>query len=343
MKRLLNTLYVGTQGSYLARDGDTVAVRVEGETKLRVPVHTLGGIVCFGQVSCSPFLMGLCAESGVALSFLTEYGRFLARVTGGTSGNVLLRKAQYVHSDDPSLAAEVARGIVAAKIANSRSVLLRGAREAASEEAKTHLAEAAEGLKGVLLRLQRAESLDTLRGHEGEAARTYFGAFGSLIALEDEAFRFTTRSRRPPKDPVNTLLSFLYTLLTHDARGACEAVGLDPAVGFLHRDRPGRPGLALDLVEEFRACVVDRLALTLINRRQLKPKGFKTTESGAVHMNDDTRKAVLVAYQERKQDEVSHPYLGEKMPIGLLVHAQALLMARYIRGDLDAYPAYVWR
>jgi CRISPR-associated protein Cas1 len=343
MKQHLNTLFVTTQGAYLAKEGEAVLVRVEKETKLRVPLHTLGGIVCFGQVSCSPYLMGACSENDVAISFFTEHGRFLARVHGFTSGNVLLRREQYRRADDRDGSTEIARAMVLAKIANSRTVLLRGARDHAESSDPGALRLAAIQLDRCLADAQRAADLETLRGVEGEAARTYFGVFNHLITAQKEAFTFATRSRRPPLDNVNALLSFIYALLTHDARAACEAAGLDPAVGFLHRDRPGRPGLALDLIEEFRAYFADRLALSLINRRQVQPSGFRKSESGGIAMDDATRKTVLVAYQKRKQEEIQHPFLGEKTTVGLLVHLQARLLARHLRGDLDGYPPFVWR
>jgi CRISPR-associated protein Cas1 len=343
MKRMLNTLYVTTQGAYLARDGETVSVRVEHETKLRVPIHTLSGIVCFGQVSCSPFLMGLCAERSVGLSFLTEHGRFLARVNGPVRGNVLLRREQYRRADDPEASATIARAIICAKIANCRSVLLRSARERSDSDASKALSDAAERLARVLADLDAARTVDSLRGKEGDAARVYFGVFDHLIIAQKESFAFHERSRRPPLDPINALLSFLYTLVLHDIESALETVGLDPGVGFLHRDRPGRPGLALDILEEFRPYLSDRLALTLVNRQQVKDKGFNVTESGAVLMDDTTRKEVLTAFQKRKQEEIQHPYLGEKVPIGLLPYVQALLMSRYLRGDIDGYPPFIAR
>jgi len=343
VKRMLNTLYVTTQGSYLSREGETVLVRHEGETKLRVPVHTLGGVVCFGQISCSPFLLGLCAERDVSVSFLTERGRFLARVQGPVSGNVLLRREQYHRSDDETASGRIAQAIVIAKISNCRSVLLRAARERPPDEATEALAEAAEHLARLLRKLEAPAPLDTCRGWEGDAARAYFAVFDHLITSQKEDFFFHGRSRRPPLDNMNALLSFLYTLLVHDASSALETVGLDPAVGYLHRDRPGRPGMALDLMEEFRPFLADRLALSLVNRQQVKGSGFQMTESGAILMDDDTRKEVLVAYQKRKQEEIQHPFLGESVSVGLLVHVQAQLMARHLRGDLDGYPPFFWK
>ncbi|MBM4040652.1 MAG: type I-C CRISPR-associated endonuclease Cas1 [Planctomycetes bacterium] len=343
MKHLLNTLYVTTQGAYLAREGDAVLVRVEKETRLRVPIHTIESVVCFGRVSCSPSLMGLCGERNVAISFLSERGRFLARVEGRTSGNVLLRRQQYRLADEPQFSAAVATSFVAAKIANSRTVLQRAIRDHPENPNAPAIQGAVDKLALMLEDLKRGPNLETVRGIEGDAARTYFATFDHLITAQKDAFFFRERSRRPPLDNVNALLSFLYTILTHDAAGALETVGLDPQVGFLHRDRPGRPSLALDLVEEFRAFLADRLALSLINLRQVDGGGFKATESGAVHMADPTRKALLVAYQKRKQEEIQHPFLGEKTHIGVLVHLQARLLARYIRGDLDGYPPFIWK
>ena len=343
MKKLLNTLYVTTQGAYLAREGETVQVRVEKETKLNLPIHTLSGIVCFGQVSCSPFLLGLCAERGVGVSFLTEYGRFLARVQGPVCGNVLLRRQQYRWADDEARSVELARSVLIGKIANSRAVLRRAVRDHGEKPGAADLESAAGRLRFSLDQLAVTQTLDGLRGVEGESAATYFAVFDHLITSQKEEFQFHERSRRPPLDKVNCLLSFLYTLLMHDVRGALESVGLDPAVGFLHRDRPGRSSLALDLMEEFRPVLADRLALSLINLGVVKKSGFTQSESGGVTMDDDTRKALLVAYQKRKQEEILHPFLNEKMAIGLLPFAQALLLARHVRGDLDGYPPFLWK
>jgi len=343
MKRMLNTLYVTTQDAYLARDGETVAIRVEQETKLRVPLHTLDGIVCLGRVGCSPALMASCGERDVAITWLTQYGRFQGRFIGPTTGNVLLRRAQYRMTDAQPDAAAIARPMLLAKIANCRTVLQRAIRDHGDDESGPALADAARHLALMARAVPEDAPLDTLRGLEGDAAREYFRVFDHLIVAQKPEFAFTRRTRRPPLDPVNALLSFLYALLTHDCVSALETVGLDPQVGFLHRDRPGRPSLALDLMEEFRPVLADRVALSLINRKQVQPQGFRQTESGAVLMDDDTRKALLVAYQTRKQEELQHPFLQEKIPAGLLSHAQALLLARYLRGDLDGYPAFVWR
>lgn len=343
MKKLLNTLYVTTQGAYLSREGETVLVRVEKETRLQVPIHTLAGIVCFGQVSCSPFLLGLCAERGVGVSFLTEYGRFLARVQGPVSGNVLLRREQYRWADDEEKSSSMARFFITGKIANSRTVLQRATRDHGGKAGAEAMENAAGKLRFSLTQLQPVNSLDTLRGIEGDAAGAYFSVFDHLITSQKEDFQFHERSRRPPLDNVNCLLSFVYTLLMHDVRSALETVGLDPAVGFLHRDRPGRAGLALDIMEEFRPVLADRLVLSLINLGVVKKSGFHRSETGAVLMDDDTRKSLLVAYQKRKQEEINHPFLNEKVEIGLLPFAQALLLARHVRGDLDGYPPFLWR
>lgn len=339
MKPLLNTLFVTTQESYLAKDGECVAVYQGDTLKGKVPIHTLGGLVLFGQISCSPFLLGHCAENGVTVSWLTQYGRFLASMHGPVSGNVLLRREQYRRADDDASSAAIAASIVIGKIVNCRTVLMRTARE----HPHPNLDAAADRLAQSLRRLRDPMPLNMVRGIEGEAAQAYFGAFTHLIHSADAAFAFDGRNRRPPLDAVNCLLSFLYTLLAHDVRGALESSGLDPAVGFLHRDRPGRPSLALDIMEEFRPYLADRLACTLINRGQVKAKGFRKTESGAVVMDDATRKDVITAWQERKQETVEHPFLQEKMAAGLLYHCQARLLARYLRGDLDAYPAFVIR
>lgn len=343
MKKLLNTLFVTTQGAYLSKEGETVIVKVDGEVSLRLPIHTLGGIVCFGNVSCSPFLMGLCAVSGVAVSFLTENGGFLAKVQGPVSGNVLLRREQYRKADDLMASALIARSILTGKLANCRTVLQWLLRDHADKIDTDAISGASQRLVNAMRRLQTEASLDILRGIEGVSADAYFSVFNHLITSQKNEFSFYERNRRPPLDNVNCLLSFIYTLLMHDVRSALESVGLDPAVGFLHRDRPGRYSLALDIMEEFRPYIADRLALSLINLCQVQGKGFKKKESGAVLMDDDTRKTVLIAYQKRKQEVIEHPFLREKVEIGLLPYVQALLMARYIRGDIDAYPPFIWK
>ena len=342
MKKLLNTLYVTTDGAYLAKEGESVIVRVEHQTKLRIPIHALGSIVCFGQVSVSPYLMAFCGKQNVAISFLSQYGRFLARVEGPATGNVLLRREQYRRSDDINdAAADIARTMVMGKIANSRTVLQRALRDHAQTE--SGISDAVKRLGHYLRRLKNRCELDIIRGIEGEASKTYFSVFNDLITAQKDDFVFAGRNRRPPTDNVNCLLSFTYTLLAHDLRSAAETVGLDPQVGFLHRDRPGRPSLALDLMEEFRAPFADRLVLSLINRQQLQSKDFEKSASGGVIMKDDARKKLLIAYQERKQDELIHPFLGEKVKVGIIFLLQAKLLARHLRGDLDGYPPCLWK
>lgn len=332
-----------TQGAWLACDGQSVDVRVEKESRMRVPIQTLASIVCFGQVSCSSFLLGLCARNGVKVAFLTEQGRFLARVEGPVSGNVLLRRRQYRWADLPEHASSVTFSVVLAKLTNCRSVLLRGARDSPEGEGAEALDRAAKRIAHLAEELKPTLLVSELRGYEGEAARTYFSVFDHLIVGDKESFAFRNRSRRPPLDNVNALLSFVYTLLTHDMTAALETGGLDPAVGYLHVERPGRPSLALDLVEELRPVIADRLVLTLINRRQIAADGFERVETGGVVMNDATRKEVLVAYQKRKQEEMVHPFLQEKIPFGMVPFVQATLLARHLRGDLDSYPSFLWK
>jgi len=340
MRKYLNTLYVTTQGAYLSKEGEAVLVSVDRELKLRIPIHTLEGIVCFGNVMCSPYLLHHCADNGVLVSFMSEHGRFLARVQGPVSGNVLLRREQYRRADNPTAAAQIARSSVLAKVSNSRTVLQRYARD---HGPNPRLTAAVARLGHLLSEIRLAADLEGIRGLEGDAGRTYFGVFDDLITAQKSDFRFEARSRRPPLDRVNALLSFHYTLLVHDCVAALEGVGLDPQVGFLHVDRPGRPSLALDLMEEFRSFFADRLVLSHINLRQLDSSDFVTRESGAVELTDEARKKVLVAYQKRKQEELVHSFLGEKAPLGTCFHLQALLLSRYLRGDLDAYPPFVAR
>lgn len=342
-----NTLYILTQGAYLAKDGERVAVKVENEIRLAVPIHTLGGIVAFGQVSTSPFLMGMAAEAGVCMSFFTEQGRFLARVEGPVSGNILLRKRQYLASESPAESEKLAASFIVGKFANQRSVLERHIRERSPTsrkvaDASRELSLLSTNLSGAALGRARCD-LNAIRGIEGMGAAHYFSAFDDLILHQKESFHFRGRSRRPPMDNTNALLSFVYTLLTHDVRGALEGVGLDPQAGFLHRDRPGRPGLALDMMEELRPILADRLVLSLINRKQVGGGGFSTTENRGVEMDEQTRRTVLTAYQERKREEVVHPFLEKKVTWGLVPHIQARLLARYLRGDLDGYPAFIRR
>jgi len=343
MKQHLNTLFISTQGAYLAKERQNLAVKIEREVRFRIPVHQIGGVVCFGRISVSPAALAMCAEAGAAVSFMTEHGRFLARAHGYTPGNVLLRRQQYRIADDPAQSAAIASRMVAAKIANGRSSMLRAQRDRRELADDAELRRALSHLQQSLDDTTNCGDLDTLRGIEGEAANIYFRQFPKLIANPDDAFSFKLRSRRPPLDPVNAMLSFIYAMLAHDARAACEAVGLDPAVGYLHRDRPGRASLALDLMEELRPVLADRLVLTLINRQQVNARGFTTTESGAVRMSDATRKTVITAYQQRKQTTLIHPYLNESVTLGLVVHLQARLLARLLRGDLDSYPPFLWK
>jgi CRISPR-associated protein Cas1 len=339
MKKLLNTLYVTTQDTYLHKEGETVVVEKEKKVLLRLPIHTLSGIVTFGNVMTSPYLLSLCAERGVCVSFLSESGKFLARVTGPVSGNVLLRLNQMRSYEDKRLKGEIARSFVIGKLMNTRNVLMRRVRDHGETPM---LKEGIEKIGDVLRRVRDSEpDASRLRGLEGEAGSIYFGCFNELLVAQKDEFSIASRNRRPPMDPMNALLSYLYTLLAHDCRGALEGVGLDPQIGFLHEVRSGRPSLALDLMEEFRAVLADRIAVSLVNLRQVTKKDFKVTESGAVEMKEDARKTILMAWQKKKQDEVTHPFLNEKAPIGLLPHLQALLLARHLRGDLDAYPPYM--
>ena len=338
MKKLLNTLYITRQETYLHKDRETVVI-MQGSEKLgQFPVLTIGNILCFGQVSVSPALMGFCGERGIGLSFYSAYGKFLARVQGRQTGNVLLRRTQYRWADNQEQSISVARIMVSAKIANCRSVLLR---EIRNHGENSVLSLSIEKLSNSLQRARSISSIDRLMGIEGEAAAIYFGVFNTL--LRSAGFDFVTRTRRPPTDPVNVLLSFVYSLLTHECMSALLGVGLDPYVGFLHQDRSGRASLALDLLEEFRAPWADRFVLTLINRKQIQLKDFVNEASGAVRLADGARKILLTAHQERKQKEIMHPYLQEQVPIGLLAHTQALLLARHLRGDMEFYPPYLMR
>ena len=343
MKKLLNTLYVLSDGAYLNKEGETLTVKLEGAEQLRVPIHTLESVIILARVTCTPQLLALCAEHQVYVSFHTQQGRFLARVQGPVHGNVLLRRAQYRAADNDSQRARLAYAMVVGKLANCRQVVLRAAREAADQTAAAQLGRTAQKLGRFLSELDESMSLEALRAREGAAAQAYFAVFDYLIRAQKESFHFHGRTRRPPLDNVNALLSFLYSVLAHDVTAALEAVGLDPAVGFLHADRPGRKGLALDLMEELRPVLADRLALTLINRGQVKTRGFHVSAAGGVLMDDQTRRTVLQAYQERKREELTHPYLREKIQLGLIAYAQAMLLARHLRGDLDGYPPFAWR
>jgi CRISP-associated protein Cas1 len=343
MHELLNTLYVQTQGAVLHLDSDTVRVTVEGETKLQAPLLRLSAIVVLGQVTVTPFLIHRCATDGRGLVWMTRSGRFMARAQGPVSGNVLLRQAQHRALETPGIPVAIARQIVAAKIRNSRQVLLRSGRDAPDEADRLAFAAEAAKLASTLVRLPETEDLDEIRGAEGDAARSYFGVFGRMLRGDEAACAFGGRSRRPPKDPPNAILSFLYALLCSECASALEGVGLDPQVGYLHALRPGRPALALDLMEELRSVVADRLAITLLNRRQLKADDFQTMPDGGIHLTDDGRRRLVVAYQERKAEEVQHSALKQKLPLGLVPHVQARLLARHLRGDLASYPPFLSR
>ena len=342
MKQLLNTLYVSTEGAWLRLEGETLVVMIEKEKRLQVPLHHLGGIVCIGRVNLSSALMVRCMEDGRSIVWLNENGRFLARVEGATSGNILLRQAQFRAADNPETTLKLARAFIAGKLRNSRQVLLRSARDNKSKTETTALKKAADALSVNLRNLEYADTLDSVRGLEGDAARVYFEQVNHMIAPAMRAdFSFSQRNRRPPRDPVNALFSFIYALLLNDCRSALEAVGLDSQLGFLHAVRPGRHALALDLLEEYRAVFGDRLAFTLINRGQIGKKDFDFNPGGSVLLNDDGRKKLLVAYQERKKEQLTHPVLEQKVEIGLIPILQARFLARHLRGDIDAYVPYL--
>lgn len=341
MRKLLNTLYVTTPNSYLSKDGENVVIRVDNQERFRMPIHNIEGIVCFGFLGASPSLMAFCAERNVSLSFLSEQGFFLGRVTGKVSGNVLLRRKQYRMADQEDVSLALSQIIIAGKIVNCKTVLQRALRDHPKELNSVSVGSVINTLSNKQKQVFRAKNFDFLRGVEGEAAQEYFSVFDQLILSQKEHFYMNGRNRRPPLDNVNALLSFVYTLLMHEVRSALESVGLDPCVGFLHTDRPGRQSLALDMMEELRPYLADRLVLTLINRKQVDNRGFLKREAGGVIMDDKTRKEVISAWQKRKQEEIVHPFLQTSIPIGLLPYCQALLMARYIRGDMENYPVFV--
>lgn len=345
MLALLNTLFVLTQSAYLHLDHDTIRVEVDGETQLRMPLLHLGGIACFGNVLLSPALLHRCAEDGRQLMWFDAIGRFRGRLEGPTTGNVLLRRAQHLALSDARRSAAIARYVIAGKIQNGRQVLLRGAREASDPADAEELRRAAAVLAAQIDKVGTATdaNLDELRGSEGDAARAYFAVFRLLVRVDRPTFGIETRTRRPPLDPMNALLSFLYALLRNDCVAGIAGIGLDPQVGYLHSLRPGRPSLALDLMEELRPVLADRLALTLVNRQQIGPADFEAQEGGAVYLTERGRKEVVVAYQKRKQEEVEHRVLGRKVPLGLVPHLQARLLARYLRGELEHYIPYLHR
>lgn len=335
-----NTLYVMTPGAFLSRDHENLVVRVDSQERLRVPLHLVGSVVCFGATSVSVAVMDVLGERGIGLSFLSEGGRFMARLEGPWQGGSLLRRDQYAAAGDPRRTLEIARACIVGKMINCRRLLLRSSRDAPEEDAAV-LKKAAEGLEAATRRALVAETLDQVRGHEGEGARVYFGSFERLLRDRSSGFSFSTRERRPPTDPVNALLSFLYAILMHEVTSALLATGLDPAVGFLHRDRPGRPSLSLDLMEELRPAFADRAALALINRKQVKAEGFTREDGGAVRMSDQTRRDVLKEWQARRRETLLHPVTGEEVAVGVVPHVQARLLARHLRGDLAEYPPFV--
>ena len=343
MQRFLNTLYITTQGTYLHKKGDAVEIIIGDEVKQSIPMINLDSIVCFGNIRVSPFLLGSAPEHNITISFLNEQGKFLARVQGPVAGNVLLRKAQYRISDDEEKSAHIAKYFIMGKVANQKTVLQRAIRDHKDKIDAEKVSNAISILDRNISKIQTATDLASLRGIEGDSAETYFSVFDELITSQKDGFVFTGRNRRPPLDNVNALLSFLYSFLYHDMISACEVVGLDPAVGFMHRDRPGRLSLALDLMEEFRPFFVDRLVLSLINRGEITATQFEKTASGAVNMNETARKTIVNAYQKKKETVLNHPYVEKKMYLAILMQTQVRLLARYIRGDIDGYPVYMWK
>lgn len=343
MKKHLNTLYITSPDAFIRKEGMTFVVELDNKKALQAPVHTIENIVCFGFKPVTPALMAFCAENNIGISYLSTTGRFLARVYGEQRGNVLLRKTQYEIFDSAEQSRNISRMLVAAKIANARKLLQRHLRNHGGEENFHSVASAVKTLTNSLKRLETAGTLDEVRGIEGDSAGTYFGCFNELIVAQKDDFIFNGRNRRPPLDNVNALLSFVYMLLVNDVRSSLETTGLDPQVGFLHRLRPGRPSLALDIMEEFRAYIADRVVLNIINLRQVQGNDFERRETGEIRINDKARKEVIIAYQKRKDEIVNHPFLGEKTTIGLLPHIQAMLLARHIRGDLEQYPAFYMR
>lgn len=343
MKQLLNTLFVTSEDVYLSLEGENVLANREKTVVARYPLHTLQTIVSFSYAGASPALMGACAEKGIGLAFCTPRGRFLARVCGENNGNVLLRRAQYRAADDPGRSCLIARTMIFGKLSNSAASIQRTLRDHAPRVADCGLEEAVGQIRDLLPMVLDAVDLDALRGLEGVGASAYFGVFDHLVLNRKEDFFFHGRNRRPPLDRVNALLSFAYSLLAHDCASALESVGLDAYVGFLHRDRPGRQSLALDLMEELRPCMADRFVLTFINNRMIRPEDFQTQDSGAVLLTEEGRKKFLKAWQERKRDTLTHPYLNEKLSWGMIPYIQALLLARHLRGDLDGYPPFLWK
>lgn len=343
MRKLLNTLYVTSPNTYLSLDGENIVVLKEEIEALRIPLHNIESVVAFGYTGASPALMGACAKRNIALSFMTQSGKFLARVVGEVRGNVTLRKNQYRLSDSTEESNKIARNFILGKVFNARWVIERATRDYAIRLDVDKLKGVSKVLSNSLNLVKQSENLDQLRGYEGEAASQYFSVFDDLILQQKENFYFHSRNKRPPLDNVNSMLSFVYTLLAHDVAAALETVGLDPYVGFLHRDRPGRISLALDIMEELRSVYADRFVISLINKREVNAHGFTQKENGAVIMDDDTRKIILKAWQSKKQETITHPFLQEKLEWGLVPYVQSMLLARFIRGDLDGYPPFMWK
>ncbi|WP_418791810.1 type I-C CRISPR-associated endonuclease Cas1c [Phosphitispora sp. TUW77] len=343
MRKLLNTIYVTSPNTYLSLDGENIVILKDEAEVLRVPLHNLEGVIAFGYTGASPTLMGACAKRNIALSFMKPSGKFLGRVVGEVKGNVTLRKTQYRLSEDVAESHKIAQSFILGKIYNARWVVERATRDHGARLDVGKLKGVCQTLAKALKLVEKSQDLEQLRGFEGEAAAQYFRVLDDLILQQKDEFYFNSRNKRPPLDNVNAMLSFVYTLLAHDAAAALETVGLDPYVGFLHRDRPGRISLALDIMEELRAVYADRFVISLINKREVNGRGFTRMENGAVIMDEDTRKTVLKAWQSKKQEEIRHPFLHEKMEWGLVPYAQAMLLARFIRGDLDGYPAFMWK
>ena len=343
MRKLLNTLYITIENGYLHKDGENIVLEADGVKKFAMPIHNLEGIICIGNIIVSAHLMGFCAERQVSLSFVSEFGKFLARSTGKINGNVLVRKKMYAMTEDPEVALQVARSLMLGKVVNSRAVLERGLRDHSQSIESEVVAKNSQYLQGRLNKIKNAESYEALLGYEGECAKSYFEGLDHLILANKDVFFMSTRSRRPPLDNMNAILSFIYTILMHDVQSALEAVGLDSYAGFYHRDRPGRASLALDLMEELRPILADRLALSLVNRKQLTGKDFLQKESGAVLMTDEARKTLLSEWQKRKKEEITHPFINEKISIGLIPYVQAMLLSKFIRGELDGYPPFFWK
>lgn len=343
MKKLLNTLYVTSENSYLALEGENVVVYEEGDELGRVPLHNLEGIVSFGYRGTSPALMGACAERNVSLCYLTPQGKYLARITGRIKGNVVLRQQQYDISREDTRSLEIAKICISGKVFNARWVLERAIRDHGLQIDTENVKQVSIFLKNVIKDIQNCQSKEQLRGYEGEAASQYFGIFDQLILQQKRDFPFRGRNRRPPTDNVNALLSFTYTLLTNMMTSALETVGLDPYVGFMHTDRPGRVSLSLDMIEELRTVMADRFVLSLINRKIVNGKDFSQKENGAVLLSDGARKKILTEWQNKKKEIITHPFLKEKVEWGMVPYVQAMLMARYLRGDLEAYPVFLWK